>query len=336
MVSRLDDQRASLPSTARIPEPAADVVWQMRTSIERDNASVVDRLRKEHDVSGSLHDLVVVVVARSGATEPRCSIGDAPNEVTEIFRARRWTRPGHRERRGVCRAPSLPSIRCHERNLPIRRIHDQRRSVINFSDRSDAAARGVSVLVHFGICQRGEKEIVSSSGVAVHVAPEEPRRVLPQRSHFLVGQESFSFERLRPFQRSGVVVQPDALKVWLAVRCPWRSPWFRCFGPRGRSLTGGKSRRQPDEHDYQSAQCRDRSMAHDELLYRTRTTLRGEATTHTILQEPSRCNRSGVFFRPRRAVDGRVATTFAPRYQLSAGEATVTFASSNRSANKAT
>src|SRR5207244_7502306 len=105
-----------------------------------------------------------------------------------------------------------------------------------------------------GICQRGEKEIVSSGGVAVHVAPKEPRRVAPQRSHFLVGQESFSFERLRPFQRRRVVVQPDALKVWLAVRCPWRSPSFRCLSCRGRSLTRGNSRRKPDEHDDQSAQ----------------------------------------------------------------------------------
>jgi hypothetical protein len=108
--------------------------------------------------------------------------------------------------------------------------------------------------VAFRFLYTPEKEIVSSSGVAVHVAPEEPRRVLPQRSHFLVGQESFSFERLRPFQRSGVVVQPDALKIRPTVRCPWRSPWFRCLGPRARSLTGGSYRRKPDEHDHQSAQ----------------------------------------------------------------------------------
>src|SRR5216684_2247691 len=144
----------------------------MRTCIEWNDASVVDRLRKKHDISGSLHNLVVVVVARSGTTEPRSPIGEAPNEVAEIFRPRRWTRPGRRERRRL----------------------------------------------------------------------------------FLVGQEWFSLERIRPFQRSGVVVQPDALKVWLTVWCPWRSPWFRCLGPRGRRLTGGKSRREPDEHDHQSAQ----------------------------------------------------------------------------------
>src|SRR5262249_23247698 len=89
IIRRLDDERASLPPAARIAEPAANVLREMRTSIERNDTSVVDRLRKEHDVCGSLHNLVVVVLARSGATDPRRSIGEAPNEVAEISRTRR-------------------------------------------------------------------------------------------------------------------------------------------------------------------------------------------------------------------------------------------------------
>src|SRR5919197_3879817 len=127
----------------------------MRTSIERNDASVVDRLRQEHDVSGSLHNLVVVVIARGGATEPRSSIGDAPNEVAEIFWPRRGTRPGPPERCGICCELSLASSRSHERDLPVMRIHDQRRSVIDFSICSDTTARGVAVLVHFGVPESG-------------------------------------------------------------------------------------------------------------------------------------------------------------------------------------
>src|SRR2546427_6476233 len=61
-IRRFDNERLALPMTAGTSCPLPDVWRQMRTSVERNDASIVQHLGKNHHVSGSLHDLVVVVV----------------------------------------------------------------------------------------------------------------------------------------------------------------------------------------------------------------------------------------------------------------------------------
>src|SRR5438128_1465802 len=61
-IRRFDNQRLALPMTAVAPRPLTDVWRQVRTSVERNDADVVEHLGENHHVSGHLHDLVVVVV----------------------------------------------------------------------------------------------------------------------------------------------------------------------------------------------------------------------------------------------------------------------------------
>src|SRR5229473_1050221 len=79
--------------------PLTDVLWQMRTSVQRDDADVVDHLDENHHVSRRLHDLIVVVVGpgkhwRSGAVHDDatraqvlvlCGVGGSP---PSLFRLR--------------------------------------------------------------------------------------------------------------------------------------------------------------------------------------------------------------------------------------------------------
>src|SRR2546428_2711019 len=61
-IRRFDHQRLALPMTAVAPRPLPDVWRQVRTSVERNDADVVEHLGENHHVSGRLHDLVGVVV----------------------------------------------------------------------------------------------------------------------------------------------------------------------------------------------------------------------------------------------------------------------------------
>src|SRR5206468_5586071 len=61
-IRRFDNQRLALPTTAVAPRPLADVWRQVRTSVERNDANVVEHLGENHRVSRRLHDLVGVVV----------------------------------------------------------------------------------------------------------------------------------------------------------------------------------------------------------------------------------------------------------------------------------
>src|SRR5262245_7672551 len=77
-IRRLDDQGLTFPVANRIPRQAADVGRQMWTSIERDNARLVDHLHENHHVTWSLDDLIVVVIGarqhrRTGAVHENAS-----------------------------------------------------------------------------------------------------------------------------------------------------------------------------------------------------------------------------------------------------------------------
>src|SRR2546428_7975973 len=59
----LDNQRAALPMTTRVPQPLADLLVEMRTPVQQDDASLVHLFLQNGHVSSSLHDLIIVVVA---------------------------------------------------------------------------------------------------------------------------------------------------------------------------------------------------------------------------------------------------------------------------------
>ena len=58
----VDHQRVALPMATRVAQPLADVLIEMPSPIERDDAGLVHLLLKNRHVSRSLHDLIVVVV----------------------------------------------------------------------------------------------------------------------------------------------------------------------------------------------------------------------------------------------------------------------------------
>src|SRR5207302_251073 len=61
-VRRVNDQCLTLPMTAVAPGPLPNAWRQMRTSVQRNDANVVEHLGENHHVSRSLHNLVIVVV----------------------------------------------------------------------------------------------------------------------------------------------------------------------------------------------------------------------------------------------------------------------------------
>src|SRR5439155_372207 len=62
VVRRLDDQRVAFPASAWIAVPQADIPADVRTSVHRDDAGLVNHLVRNHHEAGTLDDLVRVVV----------------------------------------------------------------------------------------------------------------------------------------------------------------------------------------------------------------------------------------------------------------------------------
>ena len=123
---------------------------------------------------------------------------------------------------------SSPAVCGERRNLPIGRIDDERRSILNlsFDHRRDAAGRtGVPVAV--GIRQEGKKIIISAGEVGVRVHVEQARGALLELGNFLIREERPTFQLLRTLQWRGAVVPPGSLKIRLAVRSERGSPRFR-------------------------------------------------------------------------------------------------------------
>src|SRR5947207_15278543 len=63
-VTCFNDERVAFPMTSRASDPLPDILRQLRTPVERDDANVVNHLRQDHHVSLSLNDLIIAVVAR--------------------------------------------------------------------------------------------------------------------------------------------------------------------------------------------------------------------------------------------------------------------------------
>src|SRR2546430_10917204 len=64
-VRRVHNQRIALPPTNRVAQPQMDVLGQVRTVLELNHSRVVPHLHVDSYGSWRLHDLIVVVVART-------------------------------------------------------------------------------------------------------------------------------------------------------------------------------------------------------------------------------------------------------------------------------
>src|SRR5438477_6185087 len=108
---------------SRVSHPLTDVAGKMRTPIEWDDANVVDHLDEDHYVSGSLQDLIVVVVCARKHGRPCGGPQDAPLGQTAVLR----TSCGTLQNRGTCRG-GLLSLWRQSRNSAVRGINDDRSS----------------------------------------------------------------------------------------------------------------------------------------------------------------------------------------------------------------
>src|SRR5262249_8413307 len=85
-IGSLDDQGVSFPPPARIAVPLPDARIEMRWSVNRNDAGVVDHLAQNHDMSRRLKDLIVAVVTRKHpwyTCEP--ALGHTPLVARPVF-----------------------------------------------------------------------------------------------------------------------------------------------------------------------------------------------------------------------------------------------------------
>src|SRR5690606_9009361 len=115
----LDDERIAFPASARAAQPSLDRRRRVRTTVERDDARIVNLLGIDQYVIGRLHDLVVAVVARQ-------QIGYAIRAATLGQRATFGAviRASPRALDALCGAA------CQRRNASVRRIDDERRAIV--------------------------------------------------------------------------------------------------------------------------------------------------------------------------------------------------------------
>ena len=118
---------ACRPPSGRASRPAtAGSTREVRASVERDDARVMDGLHREDDVAGGLHDLVDAAV---GGLEPGHAEGDAPfGQAAALGTVRRMQPPLFGQRR----APRL-RLGCFGRDSPVRRIDDERRPIVDIA-----------------------------------------------------------------------------------------------------------------------------------------------------------------------------------------------------------
>src|SRR6266446_7029256 len=139
----------------------------MRTSVQWNDARFVDHFREKHHVPGSLENLIITVRTRAEvAAHPRDAEGDAANKIGQVFRTScsafgRLLGGGY---------PALPGGR-YWRKLPIRRIHNQRRSIIELPIHHilGAACGDIWVLVQFNVRVGGQESVISAGEVALAI-----------------------------------------------------------------------------------------------------------------------------------------------------------------------
>ena len=120
-IRHLDDQGVPLPVPPRIAHPLPDGLLDVGTSIQWNDADVVNHLVQNRDVPGCLKNLIGVVVAERHH-DGRHALGDTPIPQIEI-------EPGGHALAETLRFPllgSLPEVG-GQGNLAVRWIHHQRR-----------------------------------------------------------------------------------------------------------------------------------------------------------------------------------------------------------------
>ena len=184
----------------------------MRTSVQWNDAHIMNHFDKNHHVTRALYDPVIVVVARIQHRRARAEHHET--SIVEVIGFRRippaYTLPPLDSFGG----PRLALGR-HRRDSSIRRIENQRRTEI-MRERILAAV------------QTKLREVV------MHIGDSPGRGLLGfglrcplfHFFRFLLRIELLG-HALGPFERDVCVVCPKALQVWLAVRRAWR---FVCFG----------------------------------------------------------------------------------------------------------
>ena len=130
-VRDIDDQRIAVPVATRVAQILAHAWRDMRTSVQGDDASLVDHLVENHYVPGTLKNLNITVVGVTG--EPWQTLRDttlpqAPVEPRVGAAATLETTGGPQRPIARLHRGSLLRFRRQWRNFPVGRIHNQRRS----------------------------------------------------------------------------------------------------------------------------------------------------------------------------------------------------------------
>src|SRR5437899_6912189 len=126
-IGRIDDQRVALPAADRVAHPLADVLWQMRTPVEANDAGIVDLLGFDDDISGTLCDPEIAVVARGQQRRSHIIANHTTRAQRPVLGAVEFMsfyagRPGGDSLLGIWRPAMVPSIRhYHQRRYPVRR-----------------------------------------------------------------------------------------------------------------------------------------------------------------------------------------------------------------------
>src|SRR5262249_55890294 len=94
-------------------------------------------------------------------------------------------------------------------------------------DHLERGAGGGGAREAIDVGERGEVDGVAGGEIGVGVV-EQAIGAAAQLSDLGVGQRGPPLERLRPLERRGAVVQPDALHIGMTVPAERWPPWFGC------------------------------------------------------------------------------------------------------------
>src|SRR5262245_52164651 len=119
----------TLPMAARVSVPQSDVRWKMRAAVQRNHARIMNHFSNQNDVPRPLHKLVVTVVTGRIPAQSGDAVCDTPQIVRKILWIVGRRMLSHRRGSGLT---LLPLSR--EWYLPVRRVGDERRSVLEMSN----------------------------------------------------------------------------------------------------------------------------------------------------------------------------------------------------------
>src|SRR6266566_1580761 len=253
-IRRFDNQRLALPMTAVAPRPLADVWRQVRTSVERNDADVVEHLGENHHVSGRVHDLVGVVVGPGKHWRPVAVHQDTTRTERLVLYGIVGATPALSR---CCALGGSPlAFRGQGRKSSVRRVDDQRRpQVQGHPSLAPVQPKLRKVIMHIGH-RAGFRLLRLLRG-----------RAFGQCERFLASEELLG-DVLRSLQRCIRGIRPDALQIRLTVQGAGRDVGLRRVSTRSRAgrsgLTGNGACRQPRHRggNDETAHQNEKSMIH--------------------------------------------------------------------------